>query len=344
MKLRATTVLASLGCVLLALSACSINALRGGSTPAGMVNKATNQAIEHRYSSGPVTFVVRASASQIDTAQNLSLTLITKSTSGWTARLPGVGKKLGNFSVASRMVGQPRLSGSTTTEQEVRFELEPFLPGTYVIPPLTVSATNGTTTKTIASDPIHITVTSLIPKGANRPLKLKALAGPIQEPSLWPEAIAGASVLIAAIAATVMMLIGRIRRRLKQKAASVPPWVRARKDLDHLVSLDLPLNGRHKEFYNRISLLVRRYIEEMFDVSASEQTTEEFLYSVRYSSALGRHRRFLGEFLGHCDLVKFAAYLPAQDEVHRAVRSCREFIDSTSRDYSGWTGEESKDR
>lgn len=346
MRIRGAVLPAVVACCLCALSSCAIssvhpnNAGQGG----GSTNGSTQKTVEHRYSNGPVTFTVRASASTIDTAQNLRLTLVTKSTAGWTARLPGVGKKLGNFSVASRTVRQPRLSGSATTEREVQYELEPFLPGTYVIPPLSVSATNGTTTETIASDPIRIAVTSLIPKGATRPLKLKALAGPIQEPSLWPEAVAGASVLIAALAATVMMLIGRIRRRFRRKSAAVPPWVRARKDLDHLVSLDLPINGRHKEFYNRISLLVRRYIEEMFDVSAPEQTTEEFLYSVRYSTVLGRHRRFLAEFLGHCDLVKFAAYLPAQDEVHRAIRSCREFIDSTSRDYSGWTGEEQKDR
>lgn len=344
MRIRCSTVLVAAACTLLVLSSCSLGRGRIKLPFGGTSSHAVGRATEHRYTSGPVSFIVRTSATKIDTAQNLTLTLIAEGTAGWTVRLPGVGKKLGRFSVASRETFQPQLSGGATTIKKSRFELEPFLPGSYVIPPLAVSATNGTTTMSVSSDPIRVSVTSLIPAGTKLPLKLQALAGPVPEPSVWPEVIASASVLIAVIAATVMMIIGRIGSRRRRKAAAIPPWVRARKDLDNLVGLDLPLNGRHKEFYNRISLLVRRYIEEMFDVSAPEQTTEEFLYAARHSSALGRHRRFLSEFLGHCDLVKFAAYLPAQDEVHRAIRSCRDFIDSTSRDYSGWTGEESKDR
>lgn len=345
MRHRGSAVLAAAACGLIALSSCSLQTLGSGLANGGAEQTpAALHAVEHRYSSGGVTFIVKASSTTINTAQTLTLTLISESASGWMAHLPAVGDKLGRFSVAARVTHQPTLSGGTTTDREASFELEPFLPGSYVIPPFSVSATNGTTTKVISSDPIRVTVTSLVPNGAKEPLKLKALAGPVPEPSVWPEVIAGGAVLIAVIAATVIMLIGRIMRRRRERITAVPPWVRATKDLDRLVRLDLTMNGRHKEFYNRISLLVRRYIEELFEIKAPEQTTEEFLYSVRYSSVLGRHRRFLGEFLAHCDLVKFSAYLPAQDEVHRAIRSCREFISSTSRDYSGSTGEGPKDR
>ena len=38
--------------------------------------------------------------------------------------------------------------------------------------------------------------------------------------------------------------------------------------------------GRIKEFYERISNILRHYIEHRFDLHAPERTTEEFLYEL----------------------------------------------------------------
>jgi hypothetical protein len=263
------------------------------------------------------------------------LSVETEVLAGWTPVEPAVGKKLGGFTVKERRPISSEAVSGNYTRSAISYVLEPFLSGTYTVPRLTAKAMNGTKSISVTSEEVPVTVTSLIPAAAKGPVKLKAIAGPVAVPSTLPEIFAGAVTLLAVIAAGLFLFFGRLRNRRREAEEAVPPWVRATRELDHIVSLNLPARGQHKEFYNSISLLVRRYIEEMFELSAPEQTTEEFLYALRDSPALGRHRRFLSEFLSHCDLVKFAAYLPAQDEVHRAVRSCREFIESSSRDYSG---------
>lgn len=288
----------------------------------------------HRYTHGPISFTVKLSRDRLTTAQELTVTLSARSKPGWDVTLPVIGAKLGGFTVAELGRLHTHLTSHDFIEKEKRYTLEPFLPGTYTIPSLRVTAVSHKSTVTVTSTELPVTVVSLIPKGTRPPLELEGLKGPLASPGYLPEIFAGATTLLAVLAATLLMFIGRMRRRRTEVRAAIPPWVRARKDLDYLMRLDLPASGRYKEFSERISLLVRRYIEGMFDMHAAEQTTEEFLHSIRYSSALGGHRLFLSEFLSHCDLVKFAAYLPAGDEVDRAIRSCRDFIDSTSRESS----------
>lgn len=324
---------------LLCLAGCSLQSTVSGKARAGSVSSGS---FEKQYVSDPLRVTVKAVPTTIDTAGNVSLDIRADLPAGWSLQGPKIGSELGKFTVTDRLERPSKNLAGDRVEYESIYRLEPFLPGKYQIPSIPVRATKGSITKEVTTAPVSVEVTSLIPKGAKRPLKLKSLAGPVVVPSTIPEIFAGAVTLLAVVAATLFLLLGRFRRRRREKTDSIPPWVRATRELDYLVSLDLPGKERHREFYDRISMLVRKYIEEMFDLNAPELTTEEFLYQLRDSPSLGRHRRFLGDFLSHCDMVKFAAYLPAQDEIHRAVRSCRAFIESTSRDYSGRAESESK--
>ena len=74
-----------------------------------------------------------------------------------------------------------------------------------------------------------------------------------------------------------------------------------------LVKEDLFGAGRIKEFYERISDILRYYIEHHFSLRAPERTTEEFLYELANTNVLPESdKENLAQFLQHCDLVKFA--------------------------------------
>ena len=93
---------------------------------------------------------------------------------------------------------------------------------------------------------------------------------------------------------------------------------------------DAPLNARLQDILHAI---VRTYIERRFAVTATHQTTEEFLHDLLESpeSALLRHRVLLSEFLHQCDLVKFAALsltLQNMESLHLAARA---FVLETSK-------------
>lgn len=87
-----------------------------------------------------------------------------------------------------------------------------------------------------------------------------------------------------------------------------------------------------REFSSAISDTVRRYIEAGFRVTATHQTTEEFLHDIlkTENSPLARHRSLLAEFLRECDLAKFAGISLSTASMESLYQSARSFIVGTS--------------
>jgi hypothetical protein len=97
-----------------------------------------------------------------------------------------------------------------------------------------------------------------------------------------------------------------------------------------LKSRNLPGSGHVKEYYFEISKIARAYIENRFSLKAPEMTTEEFLYSVKDSSILTpKQKNIVKEFLNRCDLVKFAKYGPAADEIEASFDTTKKLVDET---------------
>ena len=83
----------------------------------------------------------------------------------------------------------------------------------------------------------------------------------------------------------------------------------------------------------RISDILRHYIEHRFDLRAPERTTEEFLIELQYTDALSESDKGdLGEFLTHCDMVKFAKYSPTTEQIQQTFDLVKSFIEKTKSD------------
>jgi hypothetical protein len=96
------------------------------------------------------------------------------------------------------------------------------------------------------------------------------------------------------------------------------------------VADDLVQKGRVREFYYRVSGIVRGYIERRFDIRAPEMTTEEFLAS---AASDRRFRTVVTEqldcFLRACDLVKYACREPRSEESDTVLRTAGGFVERT---------------
>ena len=100
--------------------------------------------------------------------------------------------------------------------------------------------------------------------------------------------------------------------------------------LEELLAENLVAKGEMKTFYLRLSNILRHYIENRFDLSAPEQTTEEFLDDLRTRDALiPLHKELLKKFLQHCDMVKFARHQPTNEEIQQIFDACKQFIAET---------------
>jgi len=84
-------------------------------------------------------------------------------------------------------------------------------------------------------------------------------------------------------------------------------------------------------FSDLVSEVVRSFIEQTFPVRAAHRTTEEFLCDLvtNADGPLAGHRDTLGEFLGHCDLAKFAMWRLSIPQMEAMHQSARDFILAT---------------
>jgi hypothetical protein len=83
-------------------------------------------------------------------------------------------------------------------------------------------------------------------------------------------------------------------------------------------------------YYVELSFIIRRYIEDRFDVRAPEMTTEEFLSKVKDMNVLSDEQKaLLKNFLSYCDLIKFAKYGSTYEEMEASFESAKKFIGQT---------------
>ena len=85
-----------------------------------------------------------------------------------------------------------------------------------------------------------------------------------------------------------------------------------------------------QEFYTRLSSIVRSYIEAEFNITATGQTTREFLIAEKENPRLEHNdRTSLSDFLVAADLVKFAQLEPKKQNWDHALQKATAFVSNT---------------
>lgn len=143
--------------------------------------------------------------------------------------------------------------------------------------------------------------------------------------------------LIAALLVAGLAIVWLVRRwrgrptRARPVAPAPPAHVVAAQALFELSRRRLLHSGAYVEHYTTLAAIVRTYVEQRFGLRAPEMTTEEFLgVSARDARLAGPHRGLLGQFLGECDLVKFARHVPTVDDGERALVAATRFVEETA--------------
>jgi len=230
-----------------------------------------------------------------------------------------------------------RLDENNNVVSTYQYRLEPFLSGNYQLPAFTFefSDANSLAEKkyTLTTEPIDIEVTSLLGEDRENLViaDIEDVVDMPKSPSYWPLWTLGTCVGIAAVIICWLYL----RRRRIQELVRIfkPAHEIAYARLKALVKDDPVATGRIKEFYERISDILRHYIEHRFDLRAPERTTEEFLAELALADVLGEaDKKMLEEFLTHCDLVKFAKHSPTHEQIQRTFDLVTEFIEKTKSD------------
>jgi hypothetical protein len=304
-------------------------------SPEGKADK-VQFAIDKKYERGPLNVHVRADKATITIAETVLLELEAAIEPGYKVRMPKVDKVLESFGIVDWDSLGDKLDPNNRVVSTYRYRLEPFLSGTYPIPAFTFEFydVNSPQDKKfeLTTEPIDIQVTSLL--GEQRAeLKIEDIEDVLEMPRQKSFVWAWALGVVAVAAAAGLWLYFRRRRVRELVRIFRPAHELAYERLRALVREDLIAAGKIKEFYERISDILRHYIEHRFSLRAPERTTEEFLVELANTKFLPTsENQRLGEFLRHCDLVKFAKHNPTMQQTQETFDLVKDFIEKTKSD------------
>ena len=146
------------------------------------------------------------------------------------------------------------------------------------------------------------------------------------------------ALAIAGIGVGGYYLISYLRRRYGDMPAVVVPTEPSRpadevalEKLDAIREQKIWQSGQVKEYYTQLTDVVREYIARRFEVSSTEQTSDETLRAMRVLLTDKKELYDnLRKMLTLADLVKFAKWTTTPDENEISLRNAYTFVKETS--------------
>jgi len=100
--------------------------------------------------------------------------------------------------------------------------------------------------------------------------------------------------------------------------------------IHRLEDTDLIAQGNVKEFYFRLSEILRAYLERRYGMSALDRTSSELLSDFRRRNFTLTLVNLCRAFFDNADLVKFAKFTPTEEEILNDLNQVKQFINLTT--------------
>jgi hypothetical protein len=339
----------------LALAAC------GGAKQAGTDEAAKlappADAIAKTTEQGPVKATVKVWPAKPTLGDPIYVRLEIESPPGISVEAPfqeAGDQRLGKFKVIAFDRGTEHKPGGGQL-QEQTYTLEAYSSGRHRVPPLRLemidaragspvnaagAAGSGSAAGSAAAgakarpqelltEEVPLDVAPVKAEAANAELKPPLGALDPRVGGTSPIAIVGALSLALVLGAGGALLYRalRARRRIQQQRSAYDEAVSALRVLEDRGAPDAEAADA---WFVELSAIVRRYLEQRYEIRAPELTTEEFLQVATARPELREeHRGLLTSFLERCDRVKFAGYRPDAQESLATLAAARGFVEDT---------------
>jgi len=206
-----------------------------------------------------------------------------------------------------------------------RYLITGFDSGTYSLPPFYAEYISGDSLKRFYSDYSFLRVDhpEITPQDTTD--VIFDIVPPLTAPVTFSEIVPW--LVIALISLAVIYLLARflprnpLRKFVRPPAPVEPAHVIALRELYKLRDEELWQKGEVKEFYSRLSDILRRYIDNRYGIMSPELTTDETVRMLQKAAVTTHDQMSLvKELLSLSDMVKFAKYVP-QSEIHEKSHS-----------------------
>lgn len=300
-------------CILLACCACS----------------SKEQRTNRKFVPPPVEISAQTDRTTATLSESVTYTLIAQYDKSLAVKLPEVGTQIAGLRITDFGEDGPKEIDSRLVHKKW-YKLQADIAGSYIIPAQVVSYAGDNGTRELKTPQIFIEVKSSLKPGPDAPkdiIEIKTLEEvPFnRRPYIW----AGCAAVVVICLGIGGFLYYR-KRKKKVEALKKPAHIIALEEIEKLKSEHLIEKGIVREHYFRLSDIFRHYIENRFSIPAVEQTTQELLPEIMCLEAMQASAKSgARDFLHHSDMVKFAKYVPAQDEVALNEQNVVRIIDAT---------------
>ncbi|MFC2138226.1 hypothetical protein ACFLTE_08635 [Bacteroidota bacterium] len=212
------------------------------------------------------------------------------------------------------------------------FIVTSFDSGFYYFPPFNFPIKSEFFIDTIQSKPFFIQVYSIPIDTTKGIFDIKTpYHTPFKISEALPLFIYGTIAILVIL--TVIYIIIKTRKEepvFKRVKPKLPPHTVAFDELDKLKSEKLWQQGKVKEYYSKLTDIIRLYIEDRFFIRALEQTTDETINSFKSEPIIDNDAMVeLNELLVQADFVKFAKASPLPDENDKNFQYAYNFVRRT---------------
>ena len=218
-----------------------------------------------------------------------------------------------------------------------KYLITSFDTGKYVIPGFPFTVEFGDIRDTIYSRPAYLYVQMPV---VDLEAGFRDIKEPVNTPLNFREILPFAAVsllglgLIYLIWLIIRKLLSKEKKEISAKE-TVPPHIIAMQELQKMLLDKSWERLKVKEFYTRLSGIVRIYIEDQFGVPALETTTPEIIKA--FESNVSKNNDIilkLEELLQLSDLVKFAREAPLPYENKQNIDKAIIFVEMTKPSYN----------
>ena len=218
---------------------------------------------------------------------------------------------------------------AVAADKSVDFILSTYKAGKVELLSVEIPYTYENQQKFIKTKAIPIEVNSVIdPK--NPPQDIAGIKGIIKfhHGILWYIPFLIALIILILAGYFVYKFIKKKNRKPTQEEIiqAIPPKEYALKQFEELIAEDLISKGLIKEYYDRLSDIIRFYLKRTYSVDTMEKTTTE-LYQMLKDKIAPEYNRALKVYLQNCDFVKFAKLVPSDEETKKDFDTAKEFVE-----------------
>lgn len=282
----------------------------------------------------PATVTATLDTQHIRIGEPIELLLQARYDSSYQIEWPAFTQKVQSFSLIADSTLPVSYRQDTITATK-RYTITAFDTGFAVLEPIAVGffRKGETSVDTLYTEPLLVQV-DFVKVDTTKPFK--PIKAPRSVPVTWQERLP--YVLIPLMLIALGLIIWYLYKKQKNKptpisppkpAPAIPPHEEALARLKALEAEELWQQGESKEYHDRLTDIVRDYIEKRYQLAAMESTTEELMPAFERLPVPRQQVEQLREMLTIADFAKFAKMEPTPEDNHRSLTLARDFIEAT---------------